>query len=137
MAFILHLATNDAWLSAVGPAGLPCTERRTVWRGKKDAYKADSLFTQGFIHCSKPSQIVEVANTFYRGQRGLVLLVIDPAKLAAELKWEPPAEPAPAHARAGDLFPHLYGALNLDAVIQVVAFEPGADGNFTLPELLA
>src|SRR5512134_2008285 len=117
MALILHLASHDAWLAAV----------------KGGAYHADSLSTEGLIHCSKPSQIVDVANTFYRGQRGLVLLVIDPSKLEAELKWEPPAEPEPSRARAGDLFPHIYGALNLEAVVQVVAFEPDTDGHFTLP----
>jgi uncharacterized protein (DUF952 family) len=131
--FILHLASHDAWLAAVGPAGLPCTERRTVWRGEQVAYYADSLSTEGFIHCSKPSQIVDVANSFYRGQQGLVLLVIDPAKLDSELKWEPPAEPEPSHARAGDLFPHVYGPLNLDAVVKVLEFEPLADGTFSLP----
>ncbi len=114
---ILHLASNDAWLAAA----------------KKGVYHADSLSTQGFIHCSKPSQIVGVANTFYRGQHGLVLLVIDPSKLRPELKWEPPAEPEPTHARAGDLFPHIYGPLNLDAVVKVLPFEPCADGFFNLP----
>jgi uncharacterized protein (DUF952 family) len=122
---ILHLASNDAWLAAVGPAGL--------WRDNQGAYRTDSLSREGFIHCSKPSQIVDVADAFYRGQQGLVLLVIDPSKLEAELKWEPPAEPAPSHARAGDLFPHLYGPLNLEAVVKVLAFEPGADGSFSLP----
>lgn len=118
---ILHLASNEAWLSA-RKAGL---------------YHADSLSTVGFIHCSKPSQIVGVANTFYRGQQGLVLLVIDPLKLQAELKWEPPAEPEPTHAREGELFPHIYGPLNLDAVIEILPFEPDEDGNFMLPEALA
>jgi uncharacterized protein (DUF952 family) len=119
--FILHLASNDAWLAAV----------------KNGVYYADSLSTEGFIHCSKPSQIVGVANTFYHGQQGLVLLVIDPSKLESELKWEPPAEPEPTHAREGELFPHLYGPLNLDAVVNVIAFEPGANGIFTLPDALA
>jgi len=114
---IIHLASNDAWLAAA----------------KQGAYHADSLSTTGFIHCSKPSQVVYVANTFYHGQQGLVLLVIDSSKLEAELKWEPPAEPEPTHARAGDLFPHLYGPLNLDAVTDVIPFEPAADGTFSLP----
>jgi uncharacterized protein (DUF952 family) len=114
---ILHLVSNEAWLAAV----------------KGGAYRADSLSTEGFIHCSKPSQIVGVANTFYRGQQGLVLLVIDPTRLQPELKWEPPAEPEPTHAREGELFPHVYGSLNLDAVVKVLAFEPGADGVFSLP----
>ena len=114
---ILHLASNNAWLAAV----------------KLGVYHADSLSTEGFIHCSKPSQIVDVANTFYRGRSGLVLLVIDPAKLEVECKWEPPAEPEPTHARAGDLFPHIYGPLNLNAVVKVLAFEPGTNGLFSLP----
>ena len=114
---IIHLASNDAWLAAA----------------KQGVYHADSLSTMGFIHCSRPSQIVDVANTFYHGQQGLVLLVIDPSKLVAELKWEPPAEPEPTHARAGDLFPHLYGPLNLDAVTDVIPFESAADGTFYLP----
>lgn len=126
---ILHLVSNNAWLAAVGPAGF--------WRSKSGIYHADSLSTEGFIHCSKPSQIVGVANTFYRGQHGLVLLVIDPSKLKAELKWEPPAEPEPTHAREGELFPHIYGPIDVNAVSQVIPFEPAADGTFSLPETLS
>ena len=118
---VLHLTSNDAWLAAA----------------KEGGYRTDSLSTEGFIHCSKPSQIVDVANSFYRGQNGLVLLVIDPSKLEAELKWEPPAEPEPSHARAGELFPHLYGPLNLDAVVNVLKFEPTPDGTFSLPPELS
>lgn len=118
---ILHLASNEAWLA---------TE-------KQGTYHADSLSVEGFIHCSKPSQIVGVANTFYHGQEGLVLLVIDPTRLQSKLKWEPPAEPEPTHAGEDDLFPHIYGPLNLDAVLDVLPFEPGKDGKFILPEALA
>lgn len=118
--YIVHLTSNDAWLAAV----------------QTGYYHADSLPAEGFIHCSKQSQIADVANRFYRGQQGLVLLVIDPSKLGSKLKWEPPAEPEPSHARAGDLFPHVYGPLNLDAIVEVVAFEPDEDGNFSLPETL-
>lgn len=119
--FILHLASNDAWLASV----------------KDGIYHADSLSMEGFIHCSKPSQIMVVANAFYRGQSGLVLLMIDSSKLQPELKWEPPAEPEPTHAREGELFPHIYGPLNLDAVTEAIPFEPGADGRFAMPpELL-
>ena len=114
---ILHLASNEAWLAT----------------GKSGLYRADSLSTEGFIHCSKASQIVGVANTFYHGQHGLVLLLIDPSKLKPELKWEPPAEPEPTHAREGDIFPHIYGPLNLDAIVKVIPFEPGLNGSFTLP----
>ena len=118
---ITHLASNDAWLASV----------------KRGVYHAESLSTEDFIHCSKPSQIVGVANTFYRGQQGLVLLVINPSKLEAELKWEPPAEPEPTHAREDELFPHVYGPINLDAVINVIPLNPTADGDFVLPEALS
>ena len=120
---ILHLASNDAWLVAV----------------QKGQYHADSLSTEGFIHCSTESQIVDVANAFYHGQHGLVLLVLDPDKLTAELKWEPPAHPNPERAaKVGDeLFPHIYGPLNVDAVKQVIPFEPASDGTFSLPDVLS
>ncbi len=117
---ILHIASNEAWLAAE----------------KNGTYHTDSLSTEGFIHCSTSSQIVDVANTFYHGQHGLVLLVIDPGKLEAECKWELPAEPEPTHAVEDDLFPHVYGPLKLDAVIKKISFEPDEDGSFTLPDEL-
>ena len=46
-------------------------------------YRAASLATEGFMHCSQLQQVVGVANAFYAGQRGLALLVIDPARLQA------------------------------------------------------
>jgi uncharacterized protein (DUF952 family) len=118
---IIHLASNDAWLAAVG----------------QGEYHADNLSTEGFIHCSTKSQIVGVANTFYHGKHELVLLVLDPDKLDYEVKWEPPAEPEPTHAREGELFPHVYGPINLDAVINVIPFQPDKDGNFILPDILS
>lgn len=121
MTQILHLASNDVWLAAV----------------RQGAYHADSTPTEGFIHCSTASQIVDVANAFYHGQHGLVVLVIDPEKLDADLKWEPPAESEPTHAREGDLFPHIYGPLNPDAVVETIPFEPDGDGTFSLPPSLS
>ncbi len=118
--FILHLTSKAAWLAAA----------------EEGLYAPESLSAEGFIHCSTGSQIESVANTFYRGQQGLVLLVIDPSGLTAEIKWEPPAEPEPTHAREGELFPHLYGPLNAEAVVKVLPFEPDTDGLFSLPQEL-
>jgi uncharacterized protein (DUF952 family) len=70
---------------------------------------------------------VRTANRFFRGQPDLVLLMIDPAKLHADLRYE---------AADGDLFPHIYGPLNGDAVPDVLPFPPQADGTFMLPKLL-
>lgn len=105
-------------------------------------YTAPSLEVQGFIHCSTAEQAIKVANAFYANQPDLVLLVIDPTRLHAELRWEPPDHPSgDADTRAIDanptLFPHLYGALNLDAVTQVVEFPANEDGSFALPQGIA
>jgi uncharacterized protein (DUF952 family) len=93
-------------------------------------YSADSLSNQGFIHCSKADQVLRVANSFYAGQSGLVILVIDPSRLKPGLRWEPGTD------KSDELFPHIFGPLNLDAVINVLEFPPGPDGKFSLPQKL-
>lgn len=92
------------------------------------SYAAASLEAEGFIHLSQPQQVVWVANQFYRGQSGLLLLCIDPAQLSAELRYDE----VPGHGT----FPHLYGPLNLEAVTGFLPFELGADGDFILPQAL-
>ncbi len=100
-------------------------------------YAPPSLASEGFIHCSSPDQVSAVASAFYRGQTGLVLLVIDPQRLTSPLRWEPPAETAPPPGvPAGASFPHIYGPINLDAVVQVLEFEPEANGEFSVPASL-
>ena len=100
---------------------------RSSWQAAKEkgSYQAPSLATEGFIHLSKKEQVVETANRFYKGQSGLVLLGIEPDRLQGELRYDEVAH---------GIFPHLYGVLNLDAVVQVWPFEPTADGSFTFPE---
>ena len=80
-------------------------------------YRTASLDEVGFIHLSRPEQIQGVANRYYAGIQGLVLLWIDPHKLSAEIRWEP---------SDGQIFPHLYGPLNLEAVQSVRDFSPDA-----------
>ncbi|MBG1266422.1 DUF952 domain-containing protein [Nostoc sp. WHI] len=101
---------------------------RQQWEQAKDlgSYRADSLDTEGFIHCSKSTQIVKVANKFFFNQKELVLLLIDSDRVQAEIRYE--------EAERGELFPHIYGALNIDAVYQVIDFEAGEDGFFELPQ---
>ena len=108
---IVHLCTQAAWLAAQ----------------ETGAYRADSLESEGFIHCSSPEQVEAVANHFYRGQEGLVLLRIDPERVAAEIRWEDLYE-------AGEEFPHIYGPLETAAVVAVRGFNPGPDGYFSLGE---
>jgi len=98
------------------------------------AYRAASLAAEGFIHCSTQAQVLPVAEKFYSGQGDLVLLSIDPRRLTSALKWEPPSggSPPPGVA-AGETFPHVYGPINLEAVIQVLAFDASPNGHFSWP----
>lgn len=114
-AWIVHITSRSAWRAAQA-AG---------------AYTADSLRQQGFIHGSRPSQVLRVANNWFRGQDDLVLLVIAPERLTADLKWEAGVD-APA-----ETFPHIYGPLNLEAVVDVLPFERDAAGDFRLPPELS
>jgi len=97
---------------------------------KEGAYAAPSLEKQGFIHCSMAHQIPPVANYNFKGQQGLVLLEIAVDKLNHEVRFED------LYAE-GQEYPHLYGPLNLTAVLRVVPFPPQADGTFLLPKELA
>ena len=91
MGSIFHIGTKTEWELA----------RRS------GSYVNDSLAEEGFIHCSRIEQIPEVAARFFRGIPELVLLEIDSEKLACELRWE---------LVDGQLFPHIYGPVNLDAI---------------------
>ena len=110
---------------------------RTAWQSAQAAgyYRDPSLDEAGFIHASTAPQVAAVANAFYHGQNGLVLLVIDEARLVAELRWEPPAGPPATDISESDRFPHIYGRLNLDAVVRVLDLTPDSTGIFTLPPL--
>lgn len=89
-------------------------------------YRAKSLDSEGFIHCSRPEQILEVANMFYHNFPNLLLLYIDTSQLNAELRWETVTNVE---------FPHIYGPLNLNAVLSTAKFIPDETGYFrSLPE---
>jgi len=101
---------------------------------QRGEYQAESLETEGFIHCSTSAQVLPVVEKFYKGQHGLLLLMIDPALLTSDLKWEPPSGGTPPPGvPEGDLFPHIYGPINLDAVVKAVDLESQPDGNYNLP----
>jgi uncharacterized protein (DUF952 family) len=107
---ILHITTRPAWDAA-----------RAAGR-----YEAPSLAAEGFIHLSSPDQVVRVADARYSGASDLVLLCVDAGRLAAPLRDE-------TSDAGAETFPHLYGPLNLDAVVAVVPFPEAGDG-FGLPD---
>ena len=110
---------------------------RTAWNEARQRgdYRAASLETEGFIHCSTDKQVIPVAEKFYKGQQDLILLVIEPALLTSDLKWEPPSGGAPPPGvPEGDLFPHIYGPINLEAVVQVLDLQSAPDGKYNFPQ---
>jgi uncharacterized protein (DUF952 family) len=115
---IYHITSRRAWQEAQ----------------QRGEYRADSLESEGFIHCSTRTQVLPVAEKYYQGQQGNLLLEIDPSRLTAELKWEPPAGGGPPPGvPEGDLFPHIYGPINLDAVVKAYDLESNSDGKYKLP----
>ena len=111
---------------------------RAAWQQAQATgeYRADSLQTEGFIHCSTLSQVLPVANNFYKGQSGLILLEIEPALLSPDLKWEPPSGGTPPPGvPVGEMFPHIYGPINLSAVVKVFDLETNSGGSWILPDV--
>ncbi|MBO0933380.1 DUF952 domain-containing protein [Fibrella aquatilis] len=88
---------------------------RAAWQQQADQaeYEAESLHSEGFIHLSTTGQVAGVLERYYQGVPDLLLLHIDPNKLTHDLRYEA--------ATNNEHFPHLYGALNKDAVVEVEA----------------
>ena len=85
------------------------------WNGAKQKgfYEAASLASEGFIHCSEERQVANVLERYFAGKADLVKLVIDTDKLTSRYvqEWSPSIQ---------DTFPHIYGPVNSNAVIEVV-----------------
>ncbi|MCP5026796.1 MAG: DUF952 domain-containing protein [Actinomycetia bacterium] len=100
MTLLHHLTTRPEWDTA-----------RITGR-----YAPGSLDTERFVHLSTGMQVALTAQRFYRDVPNLVVLDIDPHRCAAEIRWE---DPVPGDPGAGELFPHLYGPLEVTAVMGV------------------
>ena len=97
---IFHIARRATWDAAVAAGEY---RQSTVDR---------TLEEEGFLHASSAEQVQGVADRYYQDVPDeLVLLVIDPDRLAHELRWDE----SPTH---GERFPHIYGPLNVDAVVE-------------------
>ncbi|MEO5563505.1 MAG: DUF952 domain-containing protein [Chitinophagaceae bacterium] len=95
---IYHVTTSEAWKEAQ----------------EKGFYEHPSLKAEGFIHCSEEHQVAGVLDRYFKGMTDLVKLVIDPQKLKSRYvqEWSPSTL---------DTYPHVFGVINTDAVIDVVA----------------
>ena len=107
MPIIYHLAGRAEW-----EAGAASPD-----------YRAGSLAEEGFIHCSEDeAQLLRVANRLFNGRTDLVVLDLNVDALISLLKREP--------SRSGEIYPHIYGPINTDAVVRVRHLVPDADGIF-------
>ena len=111
-AVLVHLCPTDDWSAAQTEGEL----------------RPESLTSVGFIHLSTPQQVHLPANRLYRGREDLVLLHIDPTRLDSPIRWELGVATDPESM----MFPHLYGPLPVEAVINVTSYLPGADGEFPM-----
>ena len=101
-ATIYHITTAEAWRAA----------------REASVYRAESLDTEGFIHCSTEQQVADTATRYFPGATDLVVLCVDVSLLHGEVRYEDTS----GH---GQLFPHIYGPIDLVAVRSVV--EPNAE----------
>jgi uncharacterized protein (DUF952 family) len=107
---LLHLCPTDDWSAAQTEGEL----------------RPESLTSVGFIHLSAPEQVHLPANRLYCGRDDLVLLHIDPTHLDSPIRWELGVATDPESM----VFPHLYGPLPVEAVINVTSYLPDAGGMF-------
>ncbi|MDA7946799.1 MAG: DUF952 domain-containing protein [Hyphomicrobiaceae bacterium] len=80
----------------------------------------------GFIHFSAAHQVAETAAKHFAGQSDLVLVAVNACELGDALRWEP--------SRGGELFPHLYGTLNVSTVRSTTPLPVGPDGSHMFPD---
>ena len=107
VTFIYHIALAADWAQAQRDG-----QYTTSTRGR-------TLAQEGFIHGSTAAQVSQVADAYYRDAPDLVLLVIDTERVGSPLRYEQvPGQPDP--------YPHIYGPLNLDAVVEPRPFQPPA-----------
>ena len=90
----------------------------------RGVYQPRSLTTEGFIHCSTVDQVAGVARALYADQEELLMLHLDVELIAPEIRYE--GEP--------EAFPHIYGPLELAAVLHVQRYAAGDDGRFPPPD---
>lgn len=105
--------------------------KKSTWDQRKDQafWGAEELSADGFIHCSPVEYFWRIAPHFQKMTDALVLLVIDETKLTAQVRYED-------GDGCGRLYPHVYGLINNDAIIDVLPYLKDSAGNFIKnPEL--
>lgn len=111
---IYHLALAADW-----------TQAQTGGRGYRVSSIGRLLDDVGFIHCSFENQLQRIADAFYRGRSDVVLLSIDASKLTSPIREE--------NTEGGtEPYPHIYGPLNVEAVVSTRPLVPTSDGTLAI-----
>ncbi len=97
---IYHVTTKEDWQKAE----------------KEGFYEAPSLYSEGFIHCSEEHQVEGVLKRYFSDKAPLIKLVIDPYKLNQRLQYD-------FSAAMNDTFPHIYGRLNMEAIVEIIVLD--------------
>ncbi len=114
MTLVFKILATEEWRAAEAVGGF---SRSAVDRA------------DGYIHFSTAAQAPETAAKWFAGREDLTLVAVDAAALGADLIWE--------SSRGGALFPHLYGALPMRAVVWSRPLPLGPDGRHALGDLEA
>ena len=112
MTTIYKICQKASWRAA---------EQNGIYRG------SEADVRDGFIHFSTGTQLAGTAEKYFAGQSDLLIVAVDADALGSALKWE--------RSRGGELFPHLYTALPVEAVRWTQPLADEVDGRRTLPEL--
>lgn len=107
---IIHTVLEEFWNNCSG----------------KEFY-GDSSMDDGFIHCSTFDTVLDVANSHFRNCGQVLLVCIDTDEVISEIKWED-------LKNCGIKFPHIYGLLNMTAIVDTLKIDKDNSGNFYLPD---
>lgn len=105
-------------------------ETRARWHenANKGVYFGSQLDkSDGFIHLSTLGQVAQTFALYFQGVSDLIIVEIDADFFGENIKWE--------KSRNGELFPHLYGILEMEAVRKIHEVEYNGD-NMRLPKSL-
>jgi len=122
LQIVFHIALKDNFIQALN----------------KNEYKPSDFNSDGFIHCTgePDTTLVVLGDYFQQVMKEIVLIRIDLKKLTSTIKFEKPAPIVGGgtnHFKEGLLFPHIYGALNIDSIVGI-AIVKKKDGVFIFPD---
>lgn len=106
------------------------TSTSALWEEsqKRGVYSNSTIYKNiedvGFIHATNPDQTIDMLNRHFMGRNDILLLVVDLAKVQPEVKFEAPL------SGSGGIYPHIYGKLNCDAIVETIVPDKNSDGKF-------